>query len=82
MYWIYSWYPLDRAGIVERYLESHGLRVTDFASRLAVRCLRTLQQQIAVIGGENIRNEDDYESHADYRKRIVALLQRAIGEMT
>jgi thiamine kinase-like enzyme len=82
MYWIYSWYPLDRAGIVERYLTNHGLRFADFAPRLAVRCLRTLQQQIAVIGGEDIRNEDDYESHADYRARIVALLQRAIDEIT
>ena len=77
MYWIYSWYPLDRAGIVERYLEQQHLSFVDFAPRLAVRCLRTLQQQIAVIGGEDLRNEDDYESHADYRNRILGLLQRA-----
>ena len=54
------------------------LSFVDFAPRLAVRCLRTLQQQIAVIGGEDLRNEDDYESHADYRNRILGLLQRAI----
>jgi aminoglycoside phosphotransferase len=77
MYWIYSWYPLDRAGIVERYLEQHHLSFADFASRLAVRCLRTLQQQIAVIGGEDLRDEDDFENHADYRNRVLGLLQRA-----
>ena len=82
MYWIYSWYPLDRAGIVERYLERHHLSFADFAPRLAVRCLRTLQQEIAVIGGENVRNEDDYESHADYRRRILALLQRAMQALS
>lgn len=77
LYWIYSWYPLDRAGIVERYLEQHHLSFADFAPRLAVRCLRTLQQQIAVIGGEDIRDEDDFESHADYRQRVLGFLQRA-----
>lgn len=77
MYWIYSWYPLDRAGIVERYLEYQHLSFVDFAPRLAVRCLRTLQQQIAVIGGEDLRDEDDFESHADYRNRTLGLLQRA-----
>ncbi|HLG60938.1 MAG TPA: aminoglycoside phosphotransferase family protein [Ktedonosporobacter sp.] len=78
MYWIYSWYPLDRAGIVERYLEHHNLLFSDFAPRLAVRCLRTLQQQIAVIGGEDLRDEDDFESHAEYRCRVLGFLQRAM----
>lgn len=82
MYWIYSWYPLDRAGIVERYLEQHHLSFTDFAPRLAVRCLKTLQQQIAVIGGENIRDEDDYESHADYRNRVLGFLQQAMEALS
>jgi thiamine kinase-like enzyme len=81
MYWIYSWYPLDRAGMVEHYLERQRLSFADFAPRLAVRCLRTLQQQIAVIGGEDQRNEDDYESHADYRNRILGLLQRAMQSL-
>lgn len=78
MYWIYSWYPLDRAGIVERYLEQHHLSFADFAPRLAVRCLRTLQQQIAIVGGEDLRDEDDFESHADYRHRVLGFLQRAM----
>jgi aminoglycoside phosphotransferase len=79
MYWIYSWYPLDRAGIVERYLEKQGLSFVGFAPRLAVRCLSTLQQRIAVTGGEDVREEDDYESHAEYRERILNLLKRAVS---
>ena len=82
MYWIYSWYPLDKAGIVERYLEEHQLSFADFAPRLAVRCLSTLQQQIAVIGGEDVLVEDEYESHADYRQRVLDLLQRAMHELS
>ncbi len=81
MYWIYSWYPLNRAGIVERYLERQRLSFADFAPRLAVRCLRTLQQQIAVIGGEDVRDEDDFESHADYRNRILGYLRRALDAL-
>ncbi len=82
MYWIYSWYPLDRAGIVERYLERQQLSFADFAPRLAIRCLRTLQQQIAVIGGEDLRDEDDFESHADYRNRLLGYLQRALQALS
>lgn len=79
-YWTCSWYPLDRAGIVERYLEQVHLSFAEFAPRLALRCLSTLQREIAVIGGEDVLVEDEYESHADYRKRIVDLLERAMEE--
>lgn len=82
MYWIYSWYPLDKAGIIEHYLKQQHLSFADFAPRLAIRCLRTLQQQIAVTGGEDIRDEDDFESHADYRNRITGYLERAIQAMS
>lgn len=77
-YWTCSWYPLDKAGIVERYLEEQRISLAEFAPRLAVRCLWTLQREIAVIGGEDILVDDEYESHADYRRRIVALLKRAM----
>jgi len=77
-YWTCSWYPLDKAGIVERYLEEQQLSFAEFAPRLAVRCLWTLQREIAVSGGEDILVEDEYESHADYRRRIVTLLERAM----
>lgn len=78
MYWIYSWYPLDKASIVERYLEHQHLTFADFAPRLAIRCLRTLQQQIAITGGEDIMDEDNFESHADYRGRVLGFLERAM----
>ena len=71
-------YLPDKAGIVERYLEQQHLSFTNFAPRLAIRCLRTLQQQIAVLGGEEIMDEDDFESHADYRKRVLGFLERAM----
>ncbi len=80
-YWTCSWYPLDRAGIVERYLEQVHLSFAEFAPRLALRCLSTLQREIAVTGGEDVLVEDEFESHADYRKRILALLQRAMETM-
>ena len=80
-FWTYSWYPLDRAGIVERYLEQVRLSFTEFAPRLAIRCLWTLQREIAVTGGEDVLVEDEYESHADYRKRILDLLERAMEEI-
>ncbi len=77
-YWTCSWYPLDRAGIVERYLEQEHLSFAEFAPRLALRCLSTLQREIAVTGGEDVLVEDEFESHADYRRRILALLERAM----
>lgn len=80
-YWTYSWYPLDRAGIVERYLAEQQLPFTEFAPRLAVRCLWTLQREIAVSGGEDKLDEDEFETHADFRNRILDLLQRAMDAL-
>lgn len=80
-YWTCSWYPLDKAGIVERYLEEQKLSFAEFAPRLAVRCLWTLQREIAVSGGEDILVDDEYESHADYRRRILDLLAIAMKEI-
>ncbi len=51
------------------------------APRLALRCLWTLQREIAVTGGEDILVEDEYETHADYRHRILSLMQRAMSEI-
>lgn len=80
-YWTCSWYPLDKAGIVERYLEEQQISFAEFAPRLAVRCLWTLQREIAVSGGEDILVDDEYESHADYRRRILDLLAIAMKEI-
>lgn len=80
-YWTCSWYPLDKAGIVERYLDEQQISFAEFAPRLAVRCLWTLQREIAVRGGEDILVDDEYESHADYRRRILDLLAKAMREI-
>ena len=81
MYWIYGWDPYDQAGIVERYLEQQPLSFADFAPRLALRCLRTLQENLPVRGGEEVRDEWDFETLADYRQRVLGLLKRAMDAM-
>ena len=78
MYWIYCWDPFDQAGIVERYLEQRQIAFADFAPRLALRCLGTLQEGLPVRGGEEIRDEWGFESLADSRKRVLDLLHRAM----
>lgn len=79
MYWIHCWNPFDQAGIVERYLEQRQTSFADFAPRLALRCLRILQERIPVRGGEDVRDEWDFESFADSRTRLLNLLQRALN---
>ena len=81
MYWIYCWNPYDQAGIVERYLERQHLTFTDFAPRLTLRCLRTLQENLPVRGGEDVRDEWNFETLADYRQRVLGLLTRAMNTM-
>ena len=57
-YWTYDCWPIRRAGFVERYLISQNLSMQEFASRLGVRALATLQREIPVEGGdEGYRNE-------------------------
>lgn len=55
-----------------------GRTFAEFAPRLAIRCLATLQREIAVEGGEDLLVEDEFESHAGYRKRILDSLERAM----
>ncbi|GCE20987.1 aminoglycoside phosphotransferase family protein [Dictyobacter kobayashii] len=79
MYWVHCWDPFDRAGIVERYLERQHLSFTEFAPRLALRCLRILQEGIPVDGGTDVYDEWGFESQADSRERLLNLLQRALA---
>jgi hypothetical protein len=81
MYWIYSWDPFDQAGIVDRYLERQRLSFAAFAPRLALRCLRTLQETLPVRGGEEVRDEWDFETLAESRRRVLGLLSRAMTAM-
>ena len=51
-YWTYDCWPIRRAGFVERYLLRHKLSMRDFAPRLGVRALVTLQREIPLRGGD------------------------------
>ncbi len=66
-YRIYDLHPLNKAGLVERYLQAHNLSEQDFAPRLAVRCLWTLQREVPVS-----------ERHQRYGEHILRLLQNAL----
>ncbi len=57
-YRIYDLRPQNKAGLVARYLRRHGLSEGAFAPRMAVRCLATLQREIAVAGGDAGRQQD------------------------
>lgn len=67
-YWTYDWYPLNKAGIVEYYLETHGLTMEDFAPRLAIRSLWTLQRELSPFGEEN-----------EYLNLELACLRKAVS---
>jgi|GEM_PF-1439865 len=56
-YWTYDCYPLRWVGFVERYLVHHGLTMRDFAPRLAVRALATLQREIPLEGNDQYRDD-------------------------
>jgi thiamine kinase-like enzyme len=71
-YWLHDWFPLHKAGLVEHYLETQGLTLADFAPRLAVRCLWTLQREIPVT---DVEGTSDYTR---YRERVLGLLRRAL----
>ena len=52
-YWTYDCWPIRRAGFVERYLVRKKLSMRDFAPRLGVRALLTLQREIPIRGGDD-----------------------------
>lgn len=66
-YRIYDLHPLNKAGVVERYLQINNLSESDFAPRLAVRCLWTLQNEIPVS-----------ERNRDYSQHVLRLLENSL----
>lgn len=68
-YWTDDWYPLNRAGLVERYLAAHGLTRHDFA----------LGWQSTACGHWGALAVAD--TRIEYRERLVSLLQRALAWM-
>lgn len=71
-YRVYDMAPLHKAGFVERYLDAHQLSEADFAPRLAVRCLWTLQREIPVSGSD---------ADNDYRSHVLQLLRGALRRL-
>ena len=66
-YPIYNLHPLNGAGVVEAYLKRHGLTKRDFAPRLALACLATLNREIPV----------GPRKHA-WRKHVLGLLRDSL----
>jgi aminoglycoside phosphotransferase len=63
-----GWGAGRKAGLVERYLYSQNASRADFAPRLAIRCLSTLQSEIPVEG----------EECALYREHVLGLLRDSL----
>ena len=70
-YPIYDLFPLARTNIVETFLERTGFSKKDFASRLALGCLKILQEEISVSGGDG--------EEKIYRSRVLNLLNESIS---
>lgn len=67
---IYDFFPFNKAGLVERYLDRQSLTRAEIAPRLALRCLWTLQREIAVAGGDT-----------GYRDQVLGLLGEAMAAL-
>jgi len=65
----YGWGPFKHAGFIERYLYRHNLTQSDFAPRLALRCLAELQSAVPLTG----------EEEADYRAWLLKLIQDSLA---
>jgi aminoglycoside phosphotransferase len=68
-YRVYDMAPLNGAGFVEQYLEAHHLSEAEFAPRLAVRCLWTLQKEISIA---------ELDAGDGYSRRVIQLLSEAL----
>ncbi len=72
-YPIYDLHPLNQAGFVDDFLKANGYSNADFAPRLALGCLMTLQKEIPVKNGSKEDNE--------YRDRVLGLLSIALEQL-
>jgi aminoglycoside phosphotransferase (APT) family kinase protein len=72
-YLVYDMAPLNKAGFVERYMDAHHLSEADFAPRLALRCLWTLQREIPV---------PDHEADGSYGDHVMRLLRQALRQLS
>lgn len=96
-YRVYDMFPFHQAGLVERYLEAQGLSEAEFAPRVAVRCLWTLQREIPIFqdgstpqnwsdvfaGVTAATNQDGTQTGTDgYRRHVLMLLQQSLASIT
>jgi len=68
-YWTYDWFP---AGLVERYCWLHNVTVQEFAPRLALRTLWTLQRELEP---PQVDRQPSW-----YRDNLLGLLRSAIDQ--
>lgn len=68
-YWTYDWFP---AGLIERYLYKNNLHPQEFAPRLALRCLWTLQRELE---SPTINPSTNW-----YRENLLGLLKHAMAK--
>lgn len=73
-YPIYELQPLSETDVVSKFLELAGFSEQDFASRLALGCLQTLQKEIPVSGGD--QETDTYRTH------VLGLLEESLSKLT
>jgi hypothetical protein len=69
-YPIYDLAPLNKAGVVEAYLKRRGMTKKDFAPRLALACLATLDREVPVSRGPR-----------RYRRHILRLLDESLRQV-
>jgi aminoglycoside phosphotransferase (APT) family kinase protein len=70
-YPVYDLRPLSRSALLDRYLDSRGLSARDFAPRVALFCLRTLQTKVPVAGGT--------PEQSARRRHVLALLHGSLA---
>lgn len=71
-FWTYDCYPFVHTGFVERYLYEKGISRREFAPRLAVRALWTLQREVPV---------QRPAEGPEYWDSLVGLLQHALDSL-
>lgn len=70
-YPIYDLFPLSRTNVVDLFLKKKGFTKKDFQPRLALGCLKILQKEIPVKGGDS--------EMIKYRNRVLSLLKTALA---
>ena len=87
---VYDMYPFLQAGVVEQYFEQAGITEQEFAPRQAVRCLWTLQKEIAVFENNalpqswsevlerDMVSDNPQAEGDDYRNHVLKLLHQSL----